>query len=150
MELSTSRLIAAPIDRVWALQLDHERWPAHLPNFSAVTRHDDGRPFGLGSSADITQPALGTVTWTVDHLEVAPARRSFAWTGRARGVTYTGRHEVEERPGDRSLLTLTIVARGGLSSLLAPLVRRTVQRSIEAEAAAFEDWAVSGAEAQVE
>jgi hypothetical protein len=115
-----------------------------------VARHDDGQPFGVGSSADITQPALGTVTWTVDHLEVSPTFRSFAWTGRSRGITYTGRHEVEERPDGGSLLTLTIVARGGLSSLLAPLVRRTVQKTIEAEAMAFEQWARSCTESEVE
>ena len=150
MEISTSRTIPAPIDLVWALQLDHEHWPEHLPNFSRVERRSPGEPFGIGSSALVTQPGLGTVEWTVDHFDVQPARRSFAWTGRAKGITYTGRHEVEERIGDRTQLTLTITMEGGLSKLLAPLARRAVQKSIDAEALAFEAWASSRAEAQVE
>ncbi len=150
MEISTSRTIPAAIDVVWALQLDHEHWPDHLPNFSRVERRSPDEPIRMGSSALITQPGLGTVEWTVDHFDVQSSRRSFAWTGRAKGITYTGRHEVEERIGDRTHLTLTITMEGGWSTLLAPLARRAVQKSIDAEALAFEAWALSRSEAQVE
>lgn len=147
MHITTMRTIDAPIDRVWALQIDHEHWPEHLPNFSKVVRRSPGEPFGMGSSAEITQPALGTVVWTVDEFEDTATRRAYAWTGRAKGVTYTGRHQVEQLPDGRTRLTLGITATGGLMALLAPLARRTVQKSIEAEAVAFDEWARSGAQA---
>ena len=67
-----------------------------------------GEPFGLGSAADITQPALGTVALDRHQSRCSPSRRSFAWTGRAKGITYTGRHSVEERIGEHTQLTLTI------------------------------------------
>jgi uncharacterized membrane protein len=149
MILTTSRTIDAPIDVVWALQLDHEHWPQHLPNFTKVERRAPAEPFDIGSSAAVTQPALGTVEWTVTQFDVAPSRRSFAWSGRAKGITFVGGHEVEERIGDRTQLTLTIEMTGGLSALFAPLARRAVQKSIEAEAEAFDRWARAVAQPSV-
>lgn len=147
MLVTTTRVIDAPIDRVWALQLDHEGWPQHLPNFQKVVRHLPDRPFGLGSSADITQPALGTVRWTVDEFEATADRRSYAWTGRAKGVGYTGRHAVRQLADGRTELVLSIVMAGGLAKVIGPMVRGTIQKSIDAEAAAFAAWAASATEA---
>jgi hypothetical protein len=142
MELTATRTIDTSSERLWALQLDHAAWPGRLPNFSKVERSDHVAPFGIGSSAVITQPGLGTVTWTVVEFDEQPHRRSFAWTGRARGTTYTARHLVESEPDGRTTqLTLGIVAEGGLPSLLAPLVRGRMQKAIDDEAAAFEKWA---------
>jgi uncharacterized membrane protein len=143
MRLSVSRTIDAPIDTVWALQIDHEHWPAHLPNFKEVVRHDAGRPFGPQSSAAITQPGLGTVVWTVTEYDDAPGRKAYAWSGRARGATYVGRHEVEAAVGDQSVLTLTIEVSGGLTPVMAPLMRRSMQKAVAAEMAAFAAWARS-------
>jgi uncharacterized membrane protein len=137
MELSTSRRIDAPIDQVWALQIDHEHWPQYLPNFSKVVRHRPDTPFGLGASADVTQPALGTVTWTVDQYEDMPERKVYSWTGSSRGTRYTGRHEVAAR-GDGTELTLTIIAAGGVVAWMAPLVKGRIRKALEAEAMAFE------------
>jgi len=143
MELSTSRTIDAPIDRVWALQTDPEHWPDHLPNFSKVVRHAPAAPFGMGSSADVTQPGLGTVTWTVDRYEDAPDRKTFSWTGTSRGTRFVGRHEVAERIAGRTELTLTIIAEGGVVAWMAPLMKGRLRKSLEAEMAAFERWATA-------
>jgi uncharacterized membrane protein len=147
LELTTVRTIDAPIDQVWALQIDHEHWPEYLPNFSKVVPRQPGAPFGLGSSADITQPALGTVTWTVDQFEDAPERKCYSWSGSSRGTRYTGRHEVESRLGGRTQLTLTIIAEGGLAAWLAPLVKGRIRKGLEAEAAAFDRRAVAASAA---
>ncbi len=141
MQLTTTRTIAAPIDVVWATQLDHERWPEHLPNFRRIVRRDPGAPFGVGSSAAITQPAMGTVEWTVLTFEEAPERRSFAWSGTTMGATWVGRHVVR-REGERTELTLGIEVDGGLMWILGPLLRSTLQKAIDDEAAAFERWAL--------
>ena len=143
MELTTSRTIDAPVDRVWALQIDHEQWPHHLPNFPKVVRHAPGTAFGLGSSADVTQPALGTVTWTVEQFDDTPQRKSYSWSGASHGTRYIGRHEVAERTGGRAQLTLTIVAEGGIVKWMGPLVKGRMRKALEAEAVAFERWATS-------
>lgn len=143
MRLTTTRNIDASIDVVWALQLDHEHWPDHLPNFSKVERRSPAEEFGVGSSAAITQPALGTVVWTVGSLVEGPDARSFAWSGTSKGITYTGHHQVRRQTDGSSELTLRIDMAGGLAAVLGPLVRRTVQKSLDAEAVAFERWALA-------
>ena len=142
MDLTTTRIIDVPIDRLWSLQLAHESWPEHLPNFSAVRRLQPGAPFGVGSAAEITQPALGTVTWTVTEFAVDDTHRSFTWEGAAKGVRYAGSHRVEAI-GAASRLTLGIRAPGVLVTLMGPLVKGRMQRAIDDEAAAFERWALS-------
>jgi uncharacterized membrane protein len=142
VHLTTTRIIDVPIDRLWSLQLDHASWPQHLPNFSSVRRLDPDAPFAVGSAAEITQPALGTVTWTVTELAVEPARRTYMWQGSAKGVRYAGSHLVEA-VGSSTRMTLGIRADGPLISVLGRLVRGRMQRAIDDEAAAFERWAVT-------
>jgi uncharacterized membrane protein len=147
MELTAIRTIDAAIDQVWSLQIDHEHWPDYLPTFSKVVRRQPDAPFGLGSSADITQPGLGTVTWTVDHFEDTPERKCYSWSGTSRGTRYTGRHEVVSRIGGRTQLTLTIRADGGVAGWMAPLVKGRIRKSLEAEATAFDRRAVAASAA---
>ena len=142
MDLTTTRVIDVPIDRLWELQLAHESWPQHLPNFSAVRRLASDAPFGVGSAAEITQPALGTVTWTVTVYAVDPTRRTYTWEGSAKGARYAGSHLVEA-VGESTRLTLGIRATGALISLMGPLVKGRMQRAIDDEAAAFDRWALS-------
>lgn len=142
MDLTTTRIIDVPIDRLWSLQLAHEDWPAHLPNFSAVRRLQPDAPFGVGSAAEITQPALGTVTWTVTEFAVEDTHRRFTWEGSAKGARYAGSHRVEAA-GASTRLTLGIRATGAFITLLGPLVKGRMQRAIDDEAAAFERWALS-------
>lgn len=142
MLLTATRRIAAPIDRVWSLQLDHPRWPERLPNFSRVQR--DATPFGLGASATITQPGLGAVVWTVTRFEESPTRRSFAWSGASGGAVWEGNHQVETLPDGTTQLTLGLAASGPLITLFGWLLKGRMQQAIEDEAAAFERWALDG------
>ena len=144
MDLTTTRIIDVPIDHLWSLQLAHESWPEHLPNFSAVRRVQPEVPFGVGSAAEITQPALGTVTWTVCEFAVEDTHRSFTWEGAAKGVRYAGSHRVQT-VGAATRLTLGLRASGVLIALMSPLVKGRMQRAIDDEAAAFERWALSTA-----
>ncbi|MBI4934399.1 MAG: SRPBCC family protein [Actinobacteria bacterium] len=144
MELSVTHHIDAPIDRVWALQLDHEHWPDHLPNFSRVVRQAPDEPFGVGSIASVTQPALGTVEWTVTAFEEAPERRSFSWVGASRGIRYAASHLVEARPDGGTQLTLGITATGTAITLLGWMLKGQMKKAVAAEAVAFEQWATRG------
>jgi hypothetical protein len=141
MELSVTHTIAAPIDRVWALQLDHEHWSDHLPNFSKVVRHGPERPFGVGSVAALTQPALGTLDWTVTAFEESPARRTYSWARASRGISYVASHLVEERPDGGTQLTLGITATGAAITSLGWMLKGRMKKAIAAEAVAFEHWA---------
>ena len=70
--------IAAPIERVWDLTLDIERWPELTPTITSVERLEVG-PLAVGSSARLVQPRQSPRVWTVTDLQ-APTR--FAWSAR--------------------------------------------------------------------
>lgn len=141
MELRSTRIIDAPIDQLWALQLAHEQWPTHLPGVRKVVRGDAA--FGVGSSATITQPGLGTVEWTVVHFDEHPGERSYAWTARTRGMHYLASHDVVSHGDQGTTLTLGLTVGGPMAALMGPLLKGRMQKAIDAEAAAFERWAAA-------
>lgn len=71
--------IAAPLEKVWALQTDIDRWPQWQPDVSSATL--EGR-LGVGSIFHWKAKGL-SITSTIQELE--PKRR-IAWTGRAMGM----------------------------------------------------------------
>ena len=140
MELTATRLVEAPADLLWQLQLAHVQWPGRIPNFHRVEAITS-TPFGVGSKVRITQPGLGTVEWTVEEFADSGPIRSFAWSGRAKGATYTGTHRVVAEGDGRSRLTLGLVATGGLVKVMGPVLRGTMQKAIDGEADCFVRWA---------
>ena len=112
MDIQHTLTIPAPVDTVWALTIDVERWPQVMPTVTRVDRPDDG-PLSVGSSARLEQPGLRPAVWTVKTFE--PGRR-FAWTSRLLGASIVGRHDIEPVPdGVRNTLTLEL---GGLRGRL--------------------------------
>src|SRR5207244_7694229 len=83
--------IDAPVDRVWQVTVDVEKWPSITPTMSRVVRLDDG-PLRVGSRARIKQPGQTEAVWTVTRLD---ERREFTWQTRRMGVTMTGSHLLE-------------------------------------------------------
>ena len=82
MEQSTSIDVDAPVDRVWEVLRDVERWPEWASTVNSVRRLDDG-PLAVGSKARIEQPKIPPTEYVVTELEPG---RSFTWvaTGPAR------------------------------------------------------------------
>ena len=93
--------IDAPIERVWALTVDVERWPELTPTVRSVERLDDG-PFGVGSRARIVQPMQRPAVWTVTRFEPPLA---FEWETTVGGVRIVGTHHLAgEAGGCRNVL----------------------------------------------
>ncbi len=130
MEWTRSDQLAAPVERVWHLTTDIERWPDILPTVNAVTRLDSG-PFGLRSRARVEQPGL-SAEWTVELFE--PERR-FIWATQWRGRRLSAEHLVEAADGGtRNTLRLRL---GGtrnplLGAVAGPLMRWTLAREAKA------------------
>lgn len=132
MELEHSLLIEAPVETVWGLTVDVERWPEATPTITSVRRLDDG-PLAVGSQARIKQPAQPARTWTVRTLDPL---HSFVWDTRTLGMTMAGGHHlVEETGGCRNTLTLEVT--GPLAVVLGPLLRRTFLKAITQENEGF-------------
>lgn len=124
--------IAAPPERVWAMVIDVEQWPALIPTVDAVDRLDPG-PLAVGSRTRLQQPRLPTAVWTVTELAEGS---SYTWASTSPGVTITAAHVVEPH-ADGSRLTLAVTVFGPLSWIGWVLTRSLTKRYVATEAAAI-------------
>ena len=131
MKAITSITIDAPIERVWQIMSDVERWPEWTASISSVQRLDRG-PFQVGSSARIKQPKLATMVWTVTDIQPG---RSFIWQAHSGGMTSIGEHVIEPGPGNSVTVTLSATATGWLAPHVNRLYGRLGQSYVEMEAA---------------
>ncbi len=122
--------ITAPEERVWAALTDIEHWPEWTTSMTSVTRIDDGA-FGVGSQARITQPRMGTMTWTV--TELTPGH-SFVWEAKRPGLAIVANHSLSSDGGGTVRLALTIEQKGLVGRLLGPLTEKMAKRYVELEA----------------
>jgi uncharacterized membrane protein len=139
MEITHTTTIDAPLDRVWELTRDIASLPSITPTVTDVERLDDG-PVVVGSRARLRQPGLPPRVWTVEAM--SPPRH-FAWATQLFGVRMVGLHDLEPVDGTRCRLTLRVQFDGRGARLLHRLGRRSIGRSLAAEADGFARAAVA-------
>ncbi len=132
MHATHTLLIDAPLEIVWRLTLDIERWPSISPTMNAVERLDEG-PLRVGTRARVSQPMMRPAVWTVTDL--VPGVR-FVWETHTMGARLVGGHHVEA-VGDRCRNTLTLDVDGWSAPVLALVAGRQMRRALEAENAGF-------------
>jgi len=130
--ITNELLIAAPVETVWDLTLDVERWPAATPTITSVERLEAG-PMRVGSTARIVQPKQRPAVWTVTELE---PKRTFVWHTKVAWLTMTGGHHLERAPGG-CLNTLTVDVTGFGAGIVRRLLGRKLQWAIDTENAGF-------------
>jgi uncharacterized membrane protein len=121
--------IDAPIDVVWSVFTDVERWPTWTSSVTSVELLDG--PMRLGAKARIRQPRLPTVVWEVTKWEPG---RSWTWAVTSPGA-HTEASHVLSTVGDRTLAEQTITSSGPLGRLVAVLLRSLTRRYLAIEAA---------------
>jgi hypothetical protein len=121
--------IDAPIEVVWSIFTDVERWPTWASSFTSVELIDG--PMRLGAKARIRQPKLPTVVWEVTQWEPG---RSWTWTATGPGARTDASH-VLMRVGNRTVAEQSIVSTGPIGRLLARLWRSLTRRYLAIEAA---------------
>jgi uncharacterized membrane protein len=132
MDIRSELTIAAPVERVWDLTLDVERWPSLTPTMTSVERLDDG-PIRVGSTARVVQPRQRPTTWTVTRVE---PRSVFEWQTKVGPVTMTAVHRLTATDeGCRN--TLVVEMSGFGSGLLSRLVGSKIRQAIDTENAGF-------------
>ncbi|MFI7588677.1 SRPBCC family protein [Spongisporangium articulatum] len=124
--------IAAPPGVVWEVLADVEGLPELTPSMTAVVLDPPGA-LAEGSTATITQPRLGTSTWTV--TEFVPGR-AFCWRASRPGLTTVAEHIVDADPArGGSVLHLRLTQLGPLGWLIGTVYAGLTRRYIALEAA---------------
>ena len=120
--------IDAPIDVVWSVFTDVERWPTWASSFTSVELIDG--PMRLGAKARIRQPRLPTVVWEVTKWEPG---RSWTWAATGPGA-YTEASHVLTVSGRGTVAEQSIVSSGPVGRLLALVWRSLTRRYLAIEA----------------
>lgn len=143
MRIQDSIAIEAPVEVVWRLTEDVERWPDMTPTITSVERLEPG-PLGVGSTARIKQPGQRPTVWTVTEHE--PCRR-FVWGARSLGLRMTALHTLAETPGGCTN-TLAVELGGPLAVLFGWLGRRRLAKVLATENAGFKREAEAAVRAE--
>ena len=130
MEQSASIDVDAPIERVWEVLADVERWAEWTSTVTSVARLDDG-PLQIGSRARIEQPKIPPTEYEVTEVEPG---RSFTWVARGPGVRTTARHVLEELPGERTKVTLAVEQGGPVGKVMGRFYRGLTDKYLANEA----------------
>ncbi|WP_353507917.1 SRPBCC family protein [Intrasporangium sp.] len=138
MHLENAMTIAVPVDRVWELTIDIERWPTLTPTILSVERLDDGE-LRIGSSARVRQPRMPLAVWTVTELE--PLSR-FVWEARILGSRFVGGHHLTAT-SDGTQNTLTLDVNGWTAGLLSLAAGSAMRQAIATENEGFRRAAAS-------
>ena len=125
---SVSIDIKAPVDRVFEVMSDTERWHEWTPSVTSIKRLDQGE-FKIGSKAVIRQPKFPPALWKITAID----EKSFTWENRAPGIRVIGHHSAEPiENGTRA--TLSLRYEGFLAKLLARMTRNITTRYLAMEA----------------
>jgi Polyketide cyclase / dehydrase and lipid transport len=133
MRIEHSLDIAAPVERVWELTIDVERWPQVTPTtMIAVQRLDDG-PMRAGSTTRIRQPGLRPKDWTTTEVD---APRRFVWETRMMTMRMRATHELSSTPsGCTNHLSIELTGFG--SGLFGAIARKKLLETITTENECF-------------
>jgi len=113
MKLSMSTEVDAPVEKVWSVICDVERWPEWTASMLKVDRLDAGL-LAVGSRARVRQPKLPVAVWQVTALEPG---RFFTWQAKGPGLLTVAGHEAEPLENGRTRATLWIDQRGPLAAI---------------------------------
>lgn len=127
---SSSRVLDAPVARVWAVLADVARWPTWWPHMG-ITQLDR-----VAVDATFRWRAGGTPIRS--RFAVVEPERELTWTGRVLLFTAVDRHVLEPVDGDRTRVTVEESLQGPLLPWAYPAakLRATHEEWLDALAAA--------------
>lgn len=131
MRITHSVDIPAPIDLVWRVYTDVERWPQWMESMDHVDVMD-GRPMTLGSDVWISQPRLPNATWHV--TEFTPGR-SWTWESKTPGATSIATHALSPIDDASTRVEMSLDMSGGLGAVAGRMIAKRARRYMEMEGA---------------
>ena len=131
--------VAAPVERVWEVLSDIDRWSEWTESVTSARRLDEG-PLRTGSRAELSQPRIPKGVWTVTDVEPG---RSFTWEQSGPGVRTTAHHRLEPLPDGGTRVHLVVEQSGWLGNLVGRLYARLTDRYLATESAGLKARAES-------
>ncbi|MGY1761644.1 SRPBCC family protein [Geodermatophilus sp. SYSU D00779] len=122
MEQSTRIDVEAPVEQVWEVLREVERWPEWASSVTSVRRLDDG-PLAVGSRARVEQPRIPPTEYVVTELKPGC---SFTWVATGPGVRTTARHLLESLGPGSSRVTLAVEQAGPVGVVMGRFYRRPI------------------------
>ena len=135
-QLTDCVFIEAPVERVWNVLEQVERWHEWTSSITRIERLDPvlGQ---AGSRVRILQPRLRPAIWTVDAW--VPPRR-LSWSTRQPGVRLAAGHELAPHDGG-CMFTQTLACSGPLGGLAWLLFGRLTRSYLAMESQGLKDRA---------
>ena len=121
--------IPAPVDEVWAVLIDVERWPEWTPTMRRVEILD-GAELVPGTRVRIAQPRLPVLVWTVDEVRPGAA---FSWVSGPSAGRTRATHELTALPDGGTRIALGLDQRG-LSAVFGALTTGLTRSYLRTEA----------------
>ena len=121
--------INTPVDRVFEVMSDTDRWHEWTPSVTSIKRLDGGA-FAVGSRAVIRQPKFPPALWAITAIEPG---HSFTWVNQAPGVKVIAHHFAESTAAG-SRATLSLRYEGMIGKLLARMTKGITNRYLAMEA----------------
>jgi len=126
MNVTATRDVAAPLDKVFALLADATGWPRWNPNFKDVTPLGPG-PFAVGYQAKLKSADGPEATAEVATLE--PGKR-VVWKSKVMGMTLTIVHAVADKGAGATSVTFETSLEGGLGSLMGGFMKTKLEKAL--------------------
>jgi uncharacterized membrane protein len=124
----TNVMIAAPVERVWAVLTELERWSDWTPSIRSIERLSPG-PLGVDSRVRVRQPGLLPAVWRVtDYRD----RKRFTWVSHSPGTRVTASHRVLPAKNG-SQVELIMEFRGVLGRLISRVARPLINYFLSLE-----------------
>jgi uncharacterized membrane protein len=140
MNVQDAVTINAPVERVWDVYADVERWPEWTASVSSLELLDHGA-LALGSRARIKQPRFPRLVWTVTAVEPGT---SWTWVTRSPGAVTTATHTLVPIDATTTRVEQTIDQAGPIGALVGRLTARLTRRYLAMEAAGLKHRAEAG------
>lgn len=128
MHITTSITISAPVESVWAVLTDLERWPDWTASMRSVRALGTG-PTGTGSRFKVRQPRMPAAVWEV--TEFTPDR-SFTWGTHVPGVRVVARHDLRSADSGTQA-DMAVDVTGPMAWLVTALSGRRIRGFVQME-----------------
>lgn len=121
--------IGAPVERVWEVMADVERWPEWTASVSKVELLNVST-LAPGAKARIRQPRLPTTIWDVTAVS---APTGFTWVAKSPGGRSVADHRIEAAVGGSHVI-LSIEMSGPVGAVVSRLYGGLTRRYLQMEA----------------